>query len=49
MVELDGVYCGVSIETDQGRFGISQRDAGIEILLNGKLVWSSTDALGVTP
>lgn len=44
-VQLSDVFCGVTIPADQGVFGICQRDAGIEILLNGELVWSSTDML----
>jgi len=40
-LNLHKVYNGLSIETDQGTFGIAQRDNGIEILLDGKLVWSS--------
>lgn len=39
---LSKVYNGVVIPTDQGRFGIAQRDAGIEVLLDGVLVWSSS-------
>ncbi len=35
-------YTGIGIETDQGLFGIAQRDNGIEVILDGKLVWSST-------
>lgn len=42
-VTLSGVYNGIGIETDQGCFGIAQRDGGLEVVLEGKLVWSSTD------
>jgi len=42
-VLLRDVFCGIGIETDQGHFGIAQRDGGIEVLLNSKLVWSSSD------
>jgi hypothetical protein len=35
------VYSGIGIETDQGHFGIAQRDGGIEVLHEGKLVWAS--------
>lgn len=38
-VELEGVYNGVGIQTDQGLFGIAQRDGGIEVMLDGKLVF----------
>ncbi len=41
-VELEGCYCGIAIKTDQGLFGVAQRDGGIEVLLDGKMVWSST-------
>jgi len=40
---LSDVFNGIGIETDQGRFGIAQRDMGIEVMLDGKLVWSSTE------
>jgi hypothetical protein len=36
------LYCGIGIETSQGEFGICQRDGGIDVMLDGKLVWSST-------
>jgi hypothetical protein len=39
---LSGAYNGIGIETEQGLFGIAQRDRGIEVMLDGKLVWSST-------
>ena len=39
---LTGVYNGIGIETDEGLFGIAQRDSGIEVMLDGELVWSST-------
>lgn len=38
---LSEVYSGVGIETDQGLFGIAQRDGGIEVLLDGETVWTS--------
>ena len=38
---LSEVYSGVGIETDQGVFGICERDGGIEVLLDSKLIWSS--------
>jgi hypothetical protein len=40
-VELSEVYNGVGIMTDMGIFGIACRDDGIEVMLNGGLVWSS--------
>jgi hypothetical protein len=43
IVTLIDVFCGIGIDTDKGRFGIAQRDGGIEVLLDGKLVWSSND------
>jgi DNA polymerase III epsilon subunit family exonuclease len=42
-VELGGVYNGVGIPTDQGYFGIVMRDSGIEVMLDGVLVWSSSE------
>lgn len=41
--ELEGVYNGVGIQTDQGYFGICQRDAGLEIFLDGKLILATYD------
>ena len=43
IVELSEVYNGVGIETDQGHFGIAMRDNGIEVLLNGELVFNSNE------
>ena len=40
-ITLDSVYNGIGITTDQGLFGIAKRDGGIEVMLNGVLVWSS--------
>jgi hypothetical protein len=37
------VFTGIGIHTDQGFFGIAQRDDGIEVVLDGKLVWSSME------
>jgi len=45
-VELVGAYNGVGIQTDQGHFGIAQRDSGIEVLLDGKTVFASHDDVG---
>ena len=42
-VILTDVFNGVGIKTDQGLFGIAQRDGGIEVQLDGKHVWSSTE------
>lgn len=39
-VTLTEVYSGVGIRTDAGLFGIAQRDGGIEVMLNGKMVWA---------
>ena len=38
---LSEVYSGVGIKTEMGLFGIAQRDGGIEVMLNGKTVWTS--------
>jgi len=35
---LSEVYLGIGIEADAGMFGIAERDGGIEIMLNGRLV-----------
>jgi len=40
-VTLFQVFSGVGIQTDMGLFGIAQRDAGIEVMLEGKTVWTS--------
>jgi hypothetical protein len=42
-VMLSGVYNGVGVKTKQGLFGIAERDSGIEVMLDGKLVWSSDE------
>lgn len=50
-IVLSEVYVGIGINTDQGLFGIAQRDSGIEVMLNGKLIWSSTtlpDPMGLS-
>ena len=40
---ISDCFVGIGIETDQGLFGISQRDRGIEVMLDEKLVWSSSE------
>lgn len=40
-VYLSDVFSGVGIATDMGLFGIAQRDDGIEVMLDGKTVWTS--------
>lgn len=40
-ITLSDVFSGIGIETDMGLFGIAQRDGGIEVMLNGKTVWTS--------
>ena len=42
-VTLEHVYCGVGIKTDDGIYGIAQRDGGIEVMIDGALVWSSSE------
>jgi hypothetical protein len=44
-VVIQDAFVGVGIETDLGLFGISARDAGIEVILDGKLVWCSSELL----
>lgn len=41
--ELSGVYNGIGIPTDQGYFGIAQRDGGLEIVLDGVLIFATYD------
>lgn len=41
-VELEGVYIGVGIETDLGRFGVCERDGGITLMQEGKVVFPPT-------
>lgn len=38
---LSHVFSGIGIKTDQGMFGICQRDGGIEVIHAGKIVYSS--------
>jgi hypothetical protein len=40
-ITLSEVFSGIGIETDMGLFGIAQRDGGIEVMLDGKTVWTS--------
>lgn len=40
-IVLSDVFSGVGIKTDMGLFGIAQRDDGIEVMLDGKTVWTS--------
>ena len=40
VIELSEVYCGVVIRTDAGRFGVCQRDGGIEVTRHGEQVFS---------
>lgn len=42
-VIVEDCFCGVGINTPNGHFGIAQRDNGIEVLHNSKMVWSSND------
>jgi len=46
-VTLSEVFLGVRIDTPQGYFGIAQRDNGIEIIFEGKMVWSSSELLEI--
>jgi hypothetical protein len=45
-IVLSEVYSGVGIRTDMGHFGIAQRDDGIEVMLDGKTVWTSHELPG---
>lgn len=40
---LSEVYSGIGIRTPAGLFGIAQRDGGIEVMLDGKTVWTSNE------
>lgn len=40
-ITVEDCFLGIGMETDQGLFGIAMRDDGIEVMLNGNLVWSS--------
>ena len=40
-VLIQNCFCGISIETEQGLFGIAQRDDVIEILFDGKIILNS--------
>ena len=37
---LSEVYNGIGIKTDAGVYGICQRDGGIEVMLDGQLVFA---------
>ena len=41
-IVLSEIYNAIGIETDQANFGLVQRDGGIEVYLDGVLIWSST-------
>jgi len=47
-VELEEVYCGLGIQTEQGHFSVCQRDHGIHVLLDGYIVFASCDNLPKT-
>lgn len=47
--QIDRCFTGLGIKTDQGLFGIAMRDDGIEVMLDGEIVWSSTSMLGNAP
>jgi hypothetical protein len=48
-ITLSEVYNGIGIKTDSGLFGIAQRDGGIEVMHNGKLVWASVGKIQLGP
>lgn len=35
-------YNGIGFGTDQGTYGVAMRDGGLEVMLDGVIVWSST-------
>jgi len=45
-IVLSEVYSGVGVSTPMGLFGIAQRDDGIEVMLDGKTVWTSHELPG---
>lgn len=45
-VELEGVYAGVGIKTEQGHIGICERNGGVEVLLDSKVVFASYSDVG---
>lgn len=45
-VELEGVYTGVGIKTEQGHIGICERNGGVEVLLDSKVVFASYSDVG---
>jgi hypothetical protein len=44
-IEISDDFTGIGIRTPEGLFGIAQRDGGIEVMLEGKSVWTSFGAL----
>jgi len=40
-IVLSDVFNAIVIATDQGEFGVAQRDGGIEVMHKGELVYSS--------
>jgi hypothetical protein len=42
-IVLEDVFSGIGIRTKKGLFGIAQRDGGIEVMLNGKLVYPAPE------
>ena len=42
-------YAGIGLQTDDGLFGVAQRDEGIEVMLDGQHVWSSDDRPPLQP
>lgn len=45
-VVLSEVYSGVGISTPMGLFGVACRDDGIEVMFEGKTVWTSHELPG---
>jgi hypothetical protein len=42
-IVISEAYNGIGIKTEMGHFGIAQRDGGIEVMLDGKTVWTSLE------
>lgn len=48
-IEFEDVFNAIVIKTEHGRFGIAQRDGGIEIVRDHKTVYVSTPAPSSSP
>lgn len=44
-LDVSELYNGIGIKTDQGLFGVAMRDCGIEVMLDGDMVFQSHEVL----